>query len=309
MLSISSMHRRHTEDFSQLACSFLGPEYRKKYFVYHDESGTDHQKKFELHGALFIPASKINQVYQSLLLKRGDYDGQIHYSDLRDKSSSKSKSVAQEWMKTYFQELVDSCPYKCFVIEFGSPHLRSQHKHDMNQLYNFGSEQAIYGGLCWFFANIKEIELSIYYEIISKPNDDNLQEYLLDLLANKSRKNFKCPVVYIPEMKFHTLSGNPKKVNQEERIHCEFLQLTDLLTGSINNALTASASQEVKNELSLDAARYIEDVKLVPWFQEHNLHRKFSVSIYPDKNGRVFAPILEVNNLKNNQYMRKLPGF
>ena len=39
----------------------------------------------------------------------------------------------------------------------------------------------------------------------------------------------------------------------------KFLQLTDLLTGSINNALTASASQEFKIALSLDVkiARFL----------------------------------------------------
>lgn len=122
----------------QLCFPFIPIEDRKKYYVYHDESGTDHKTPYELHGSLFVPQDKWHYSYCKLNENRNGFIKRIHYTELRDNSSSKLATVTKDWMNLYFSELADFCFYKCFVINTKSPSLRENMKQDSNKLYTFG---------------------------------------------------------------------------------------------------------------------------------------------------------------------------
>jgi hypothetical protein len=81
------------------------------------------------------------------------------------------------------------------------------------------------------------------------------------------------------------VAGDPSRAEPELKEHCEFIQLVDLILGGVAQALNANAQQRVKIDLSSMIAGWIEDTRRPPWLQDKDLHRRFSVSCYPDANG------------------------
>ena len=67
----------------------------------------------------------------------------------------------------------------------------------------------------------------------------------------------------------------------------ELLQLTDILVGSIASAVEAKSRQKTKLWFGNEITKFIDDIKLKPWEQVYKLHRKFSVSFFPDDQGLV----------------------
>jgi len=80
------------------------------------------------------------------------------------------------------------------------------------------------------------------------------------------------------------------------RQECELPQLVDLMTSSIRQALVASSGQKAKIALAEMVANWIEDTRRPPWLQTEELHRRFSVSCFPDGKGRFYNPALAVTD-------------
>jgi hypothetical protein len=89
----------------------------------------------------------------------------------------------------------------------------------------------------------------------------------------------------VPAGEVTLVAGDPRRAVPELQGHCEFIQLTDVLTGALAQALNAPASQRVKLDLGQVAAGWIEDSRQPPWHQHKHLHRRFSVSCFPNAGG------------------------
>jgi hypothetical protein len=105
-------------------------------------------------------------------------------------------------------------------------------------------------------------------------------EYLQIELAKRTGNNKRCPQVIISHEKVILVNGNPRKVESGLLEHCEFIQLTDILTSGINQAINATASQHVKIDLGALVAEWIGDTRKPTWMQQKRLHRRFSVSCF-----------------------------
>ena len=155
--------------------------------------------------------------------------------------------------------------------KFSTPHL----------LYNHTALLAIYGGISWSLKKYDKVTLSIFSEEMSRSSDDNFEDI-------------------IPLEKVTLVNGAPRKVQTNLAEHCEFIQLTDILTGAVSQAINAKASQQVKVDLGNLVAGWIGDTRMPPWMQEDRLHRRFSVSCF-DGNSNfydVHLAILSQNQLK-----------
>jgi hypothetical protein len=97
-------------------------------------------------------------------------------------------------------------------------------------------------------------------------------------VTKRAKKNKKCPDVFVIGDKVTLVDGDPGRVEANHFQHCEFIQLTDVLTGAVNQAINMKAQAKIKLDLGKFLSDYIGDTRLPPWLQENGLHRKFSVS-------------------------------
>jgi len=272
----------------QLSALDVSPGKAGAFCVYHDESGTDTtHDRFQLHGALLVDRAHWPQALEALAGARGGYDGRIHFVDLRDNARSPKAKVAAEWVRLYFGDLSRYCAYKCMIADTQAPGFNAARFPKPFHLYNHTALLAIFGGIIWSLKPYDEVELALFSESITRPADDPFAVYLPRELARRSRrrKPGAGPRIRVSAASVALVPGDPRQIAPELRGHCEFIQLTDLITGAVAQALNAQASQRVKLDLGAIAAGWIEDSRRPPWHQQHDLHRRFSVSCYPDAKG------------------------
>lgn len=250
--------------------------------IYHDESGTDvEHDRFQLHGALIVPTCRMEEALRLLKSVRNGYAGQIHFVDLRDKTRNPKATIAAQWLKLFFTTISDYCFFKCMIVDMHSPQLiKTKPSTPHHFLYNRTALNAIYGGIVWCLSKYAIVNLSIFSEKLTRASNDNFEVYVPWELAKRAGNNKKCPRVVIPLETVTLVNGDPRQVEPELADHCEFIQLTDILTGAVGEAINARASQRIKIDSGKLAAQWIGDTRMPPWLQENRLHRRFSVSCY-----------------------------
>ncbi len=259
-----------------------------RFCVYHDESGTDRtHARFQLHGALLVDEARWAQAVAALAAARRGYAGRIHFVELRDNARNPKAQIATDWLRLYFGELAGYCFYKCMIADTQAPTFNPAAFTRPFHLYNRTAALAIFGGVVWSLKHYDEVALSLYSESCTRPADDNFAAYLPSELVRRARrrKAGTGPRLSVPAGRVALVAGDPRQAAPEMAGHCELIQLTDLLTGAVAQALNAPASQRVKLDLGALAAAWIEDSRRPPWRQQHDLHRRFSVSCYPDARG------------------------
>ena len=260
----------------------LPPPVPFRVIAYHDESGhVGKKQRFLLHGILFVPNSDAPNILLALERARDGYRGSIHYADLRDNNTEKGKA-ARTWMEIYESHLGTMCYYKCLIVDMESPSFDRASYTENHHIYNRFAAMAIWAGIQWSFPRIEHLELRIVSEEMSRKPDDRFHTYVPAQLAQKASGkrglSFGSPALI-------TVPGDLGAVPMENRHHCELLQLTDLLTSSIAEAVQAKASRAVKQELAMKISNAVLDTRALPWLQKRQLHRRFSVSCFPSEDG------------------------
>ena len=261
------------------------------FYVYHDESGVDQRHdRFQLHGALFVPAGRWQRALAALTLARGSYAGRLHFVELRDKGRGHKAAVARAWFNLFLGQLAQDCYYKCMIADTQSPAFQPERFAQPYQLYNYTAALAVFGGLVWSLRHYDGVRLRVFSEFRTRPRDDDFASALPREVARRAalkrrRSPGACPEVLAPIGLVRTIAGDPARVPADLAGHCEFIQLTDLLTGAVAQALNARAQQRVKLDLAAVTAGLIEDTRRPPWRQDKHLHRRFSVSCFPNARG------------------------
>ncbi len=259
-----------------------------QFCLYHDESGTDtSHNRFQLHGALLVETGRRSQALAALAQARRSYAGRIHFVDLRDNARNPKARIALEWIRLYFGDLSRYCYYKCMIADTQAPGFDPARFPKPFHLYNHTALLAVFGGIAWSLRRYDAVELSLFSERVSRPADDRFTTYLPGELIRRARrrKPGAGPRIAVPAGQVTLVAGDPRQAEPEMQGHCEFIQLTDVITGAVAQALNAQASQRVKLDLGRIAAGWIEDSRQPPWRQHKHLHRCFSVSCYPDARG------------------------
>ena len=288
--------------FQQLSVFDVPPERSETLNVYHDESGTDiAHERFQLHGTLMVPIAKFQTALQLLQKARNGYDGQIHFVDLRDKGRSPKAIVTAKWLNLFFTDISNYCFYKCMIVDMRSPAFDKSRFSRPSILYNNTALLSVYSGIVWSFKKYDQVTLSVFSEALTRSKDDNFETYLPRELVKRAQNSKTCPNISVPLMKVTLVNGDPHKVDFSLAEHCEFIQLTDAITGAVSQAINAKASQEIKIDLGELVAGWIGDTRMPPWLQKNQLHRRFSVSCYPDGKGEFYDVPLAISSQNKNQ--------
>jgi hypothetical protein len=270
-------------------------EPRKAHFlVYHDESEPEPNKGWLLIGLLFVRADVVDSVRRSLkqLRMQENYFSEIHFSDLPknfDGPFGAKARVARRWMRAYQDSLCEDALFTCLAVNRASPRFEHKRFAQDYHAYNRFTAMAIKAGISYLLAPLgyHELELTVVSDgkdRKSRPEQnvvDNFEGYLpYRVELDNSRQQALDP-------HYPTVAMNPvQTINSAED---DLLQLTDLLLGATQVALSGKSQRPVKRELGRMVVSWYLDLKKEPWKQEYKMHRKFNIWGFPDEEGKPFT--------------------
>ena len=274
--------------------------------VYHDESGTyvpGAGSRWMLHGVLFVPEKKQGQVFVALQKVRQDvgYYEEVHYVKLRQHDTGPKAQCAKGWGRLYAGQFSEFCFYHCLAVDTHSSGFQHDRFDKPHHAYNRFARMALEGAIAWSLRQYQRLALKFHSHEKFHREGDNFAAYIPhEVCRSIDKKRTQKPTNY-PEIRLLCpevipVVSDPARASPEMRQECELTQLVDLITSSIRQALVASSGQKAKIALAEMVANWIEDTRRPPWLQTEELHRRFSVSCFPDGKGRFYNPALAVTD-------------
>jgi hypothetical protein len=241
---------------------------------------------------------------------------EIHHREIKAGTpQDKTFLVAQDWLRSYFSRFVKGCSFKAFIVDYeGSQHFPFPGETGFPEHLERSTLSAFLGALAWSFPKEEQIRL----RFVSDETDNELERQVLrDLphaLATKWNERQMAKVKRGPWMRaseVEFVSSNPKAVDTAHAIHSEFIQLSDVLLGACFDALelVAPPNNNGRRELSKSVLGAIGETIKVPWLQQVPVHRRFSVSLYPDANNFAYPAALRSVRRHCTLSGARLPGF
>jgi hypothetical protein len=272
--------------------------------VFHDESGTyapgagDH---WLLHGVLFVPEGKQSELFAALQQVRRDvgYYEEVHYVNLRGHLAGPKARCAKGWLSLYGGRFSEFCFYHCLAVDTHSPGFQHDRFGEAHHVYNYFARVAIVGGIAWSLKRYQRVALKFHSHAKCRREGDNFATYVPSEVYNRieekrSQKPAEYPEIRLLQPEVVSVVSDPAEVSPELRQECELIQLVDLMTSSITQAITDRSDQKAKIALGEMIASWIEDTRKPPWLQTEDLHRRFSLSCFPDDKGQFYNPTLAV---------------
>ncbi len=274
--------------------------------VYHDESGNyvpGAGDRWLLHGVLLVPERKQSEVYEALQQIRRDtgYYEEVHYTTMRGHSIGPKARCARGWLNLYANQFSEFCFYHCLAVDTHSPGFERDRFSEPHHAYNRFARMAVEGGIAWSLKGYQRVALRFYSDAKFRREGDNFATYIPEqtcksITEKRSREPGNYPQIRVLHPEVIPVDSDPSKVEASLREASELIQLVDLMTSNVAQALTGRSGQKAKIVLAEMVARWIEDTRKPPWLQTEELHRRFSVSCFPDSKGRFYNPSLAVMN-------------
>lgn len=285
--------------------SFLPPP-EITFNCYHDESGTyaphatNGGEQWLFHGILLVPQQKQPDLLAQLqaVRQQTNYFGEVHYKNLR-KPAGPLAACTKGWLQCYLNN-AQHCYYHCLAINTHSPQFDHSRFSEPYHCYNYYARTAIVGAVSWSLARYHKhtVTLRIFSDPKRRAVDDNFAAYIpaevgRSIQQKKQAKPAKYPTLAITES-VCMVSSNPAEAEADLKDASEFVQLVDLLTSNIAQAIKSSSNRKGKINLALRISDWIDDTRKPPWLQSKELHRRFSVSCFPDESGNFYDAALPV---------------
>lgn len=268
--------------------------------VYHDESGNYHCDQWVCTGLLWVKEAYRHELHEVLrqARKRHNYWGEIHYCDLarsfNGEFGSKAR-VARDWLNLYINGFCDKVWFNVLAVNTRHKlYERNRFTKDFHA-YNRFTAMTLYSGLIWHFKNCSKLQLQIFSDEKSRRPQgfvadgidyDNFEQYIVRRLEYDLKRDDRLLelVFSVPPLitLSHTNAGSHPK-------DWELLQLSDLILGAVSGAIEKRSSRQTKRWLSDQISELILDTRRKPWEQAKGLHRRFSVSYFPNNREGVYC--------------------
>ena len=270
--------------------------------VYHDESGNYGGARWLLHGVLFVPEERQAQLYAALQKCResAEYYEEMHFIKLQRPTGPKA-SCAKGWLRIYATQFSEFCFYHCLAVDTRSPGFEHERFGEPHYAYNRFARMAVERGIAWSLNRYPRVALRFYSDAKFRQEGDNFATYIPEQICKSIAEKRKKKTGHYPEIRLlHPevipVDSNPSRVEANLREASELIQLVDLITSDVAQALTGRSGQKAKIVLAEMVARWIEDTRKPPWLQTEELYRRFSVSCFPDSKGQFYDPSLAMMN-------------
>lgn len=273
--------------------------------VYHDESGNyvpEGGDRWLCHGVLFVPEKRQGEVYAALQEVRQNvgYWEEVHYTKLRGHPTGPKARCAKGWLNMYVR-FSEFCFYHCLAVDTHSPSFDHDRFGEPHHAYNRFARMAIEGAIAWSLKAYQRVALRFYSDAKFRQEGDNFATYIPEetcksIAGKRANQPSHYPEIRLLHPEVIAVDSDPSKIEPGLREACEMIQLVDLLTSNIVQALTGRSGQQAKIALAEMVAQWIEDTRKPPWLQTEELYRRFSVSCFPDGQGNFYNPCLLVLN-------------
>jgi hypothetical protein len=286
--------------------SFFGvdPDPEIRFHIFHDESGTyvPHAgDRWLLHGVLLVPAHYQSQSVSLLRAIREDsgYFEEVHFVALRKSTRGPKARCVAGWLNAYATVMSEKCFFHCLAVDTQSKAFNHSSFGEPYHAYNYFAKTAVVGAIAWSLSGVSRSAILIHSHDKDRSDEDNFAEYLPGAVFNRVQENSKRPGSKYPSLRLisNTVSlvpSDPSIVPDALSEECELIQLSDLLTSSMGQAMQMTSGQRGKIQIADIVSRWIRDTRKAPWLQEYDLHRRYSLSCYPDDRGGFYDPRLQV---------------
>ena len=209
------------------------------------------------------------------------------------------------------------CPFKAFIAEDG-PNRRLPYPGDPAYPEHLlvSTKAALKAGVAWSFYQESKLLLDLVFDDSDNELDRSVADQVAAVLqsecnTNRLKSTKRYPWLRVSPVRF--LSSDPRKVDDPRAVpYCEFIQLCDLLLGASFQALQLSPEppkQSGRRRLARSIMAVLAETLQVPWFQQIRVHRKFSVSLYPDRFNFAYPAALRMVRMPVTDQSNYLPGL
>ena len=284
----------------------------------HDEIKPQRNRNpFLAHGVLFVPEDWIPILVDSLYRIRKQYGffDEVHWRTITGAGSNSQFCVAREWIKYYLATAIRGCTFKAFIVEDG-PNRRFPYPGDIDYPEHLlkSTKASLKAGIAWSFHRERKVRLQLIFDDTDNEMERSIASQVHDVLqaeCNTLRLDGmkRYPWLRVSPVEFHP--SNPKESSSESLPYTEFIQLCDLLLGASFQALQLSQppkNQPGRRQLAKSIMEVLAETLQVPWFQQIQVHRKFSVSLYPDKFNFAYPAALRMARSSCRPTGHYLPG-
>jgi hypothetical protein len=259
----------------------------------HDEIKPERGRNpFLAHGVLFVPETWLLPLTDALhrARKAHSYFDEIHWREIKGASRhSKPYSVARAWIEYYIGTALRGCPFKAFIVEDGVNRSFPYPSDEGYPEHLFRSTMSTFvGGIAWSFYKESKLLVDVVFDETDSELDREVarrisSELQAECNTRRITSTKRYPWTRIEPVRF--VSSNPKQVSSEDWLFSELIQLCDLLLGASFQALKLMPEPDKagRRQLARSITKVLADTLELPWLQDHQVHRKFSVSLYPDK--------------------------
>lgn len=245
----------------------------------------------------------------------GYYD-EIHWREITGASAhSKPFQVAQSWIEMYLRRAIRGCPFKAFIAEDG-PNRSLPYPGDADYPEHLlqSTKAAFKAGIAWSFYTEKKLRLDIVFDDTDSELEKSVASELpglLQLKCNTQRLEGTKRYPWLRASSVRFISSNPKEVGSKEWPYSEFIQLCDLLLGASFQALRLSPEPRKagRRKLAQSIMGVLGETLKVPWLQQIPVHRKFSVSLYPDQYNFAYPAAIRMATETSTLTKNYLPGL
>lgn len=264
------------------------------YIVYHDESEPEPNKGWLLIGLLFVKEEAEGNVLAALwsVRKRHNYEGEIHFSDLPKSFGGEfgaKARVAKDWLLAYQNNLCNDALFSCLAVDRRSPSFEHKRFSQDHHVYNRFTAMAIKAAVAWHLGKKDYDVLQLALKSDAKSRKSSPDQGMIDNFEKYIPQKVEREAFVDREIKGKT---NPQIIMKPLQLASsgehDLLQLTDLLLGAFQCALIGKSTRPAKRELARLVASWVENLRLEPWKQKHDMHRKFNVWGFPNSKGRPF---------------------
>jgi hypothetical protein len=269
--------------------------------LYHDESGTFNCSRWCLTGLLWCKEEVESHIVGGMMRVREKhkYWDEIHYCELPasfEGTHNVDARVARDWLSLYIGNLANDLWFNVLAVDTHHQAYETRRFKRNFHAYNRFTAMALYGGVKWHFPNQSKLNLLMFSDEKSRRpggllgdgvTADNFEEYVRTRVQADTLQDTRAPRI---EFEFPVKTVSIPKYRQKAEIKAEeeMLQLCDLLVGSTYSAIAMSSYAETKTWLGRTIARLIIDTRRKPWEQKLALHRRFSVSYFPNNRGEIY---------------------
>lgn len=250
------------------------------------------------HGSLVVPAHYTTTLFTSMQMERGNYDGRLHFTDLGERGPR--ADVARSWVDSFFRTHIQYVSFKgTFALHDGPLPLPYPGDDGFARHWVHSTSSNLLGHLRYTLAGRDSIVVRPVFDgtdLASERAQDSEAVVTTQFRMNERRRQGKSkyPHTLISPPTFQS-SDHRLAASLDEAINANFLQLVDLLLGATSQALNYR-TVEGKQGRRVLARRITEEMALrvgSPEWVFSRFLRHFSVSLYPDARGRMYAATTE----------------